>query len=85
VFGRTVRVVVHGQDRYGRTLGEVRLPDGGSLNELLVEEGWAWHYTRYSKDQRLAEREATARRSRRGLWVDPRAVPPWEFRMANRR
>ena len=85
VFGRTVRVVVHGQDRYGRTLGEVRLPDGGSLNELLVEEGWAWHYTRYSKDQRLAEREATARRSRRGLWVDSRAMPPWEFRMANRR
>jgi endonuclease YncB( thermonuclease family) len=85
VFGRTVRVVVRGQDRYGRTLGEVLLPDGASLNERMVEEGWAWHYIRYSKDQRLAEREATARRSCRGLWVDPRAVPPWEFRMANRR
>lgn len=76
VFGRTVKVVVRGQDRYGRTLGEVLLPDGASLNERLVEEGWAWHYIRYSKDQRLAEREAAARRSRRGLWVDPRAVPP---------
>ena len=85
VFGRTVRVVVRGQDRYGRTLGEVRLPGRASLNERLVEEGWAWHYFRYSKDQLLAEREAAARRSRRGLWVDPRAVPPWEFRMANRR
>ena len=84
VFGRTVRVVVRGQDRYGRTLGEVLLPDGASLNERLVEEGWAWHYTRYSKDQRLAEREATARRSLRGLWVDPRAVPPWEFRIGHR-
>ena len=85
VFGRTVKVVVRGQDRYGRTLGEVRLPDGTSLNERLVEEGWAWHYARYSKGQRLAELEATARRSRRGLWVDPRALPPWEFRNANRR
>ena len=85
VFGRTVRVVVRGQDRYGRLLGEVLLPDGASLNERLVKEGWAWHYTRYSKDQRLAEQEATARRSRRGLWVDPRAMPPWEFRIANRR
>jgi len=83
--GRMVRVVVRGQDRYGRTLGEVRLPDGASLNERLVEEGWAWRYTRYSKDPRLAELEAAARRSRRGLWVDPGAVPPWEFRIANRR
>ena len=85
VFGRTVRVVVRGQDRYGRTLGEVLLPDGKSVNKRLVGEGWAWHYTSYSKGQRLAELEAAARRSRRGLWVDPRAVPPWEFRTANRR
>jgi micrococcal nuclease len=82
---RTVRVVVRGQDRYGRTLGEVLLPDGVSLNERLVGEGWAWHYTRYSKDQRLAELEAAARRSRRGLWVDPHPVPPWAFRIPNRR
>lgn len=84
VFGRTVRVVARGQYRYGRTLGDVRLPDGSSLNERLVEEGWAWHYTSYSKDRRLAALEASARRSRRGLWVDPQAAPPWEFRMANR-
>lgn len=83
-FGRTVKVIVRGLDRYGRILGDVRLPDGASLNERLVEEGWAWHYASYSKDRRLAELEASARRSRRGLWVDPRAVPPWEFRMAHR-
>ena len=85
VFGRTVTVVARGQDRYGRTLGDVRLPDGSSLNDRLVEEGWAWHYTRYSKDQRLAELETAARRSRRGLWGDPHPVPPWDFRTANRR
>lgn len=85
VFGRTVRVIVRGQDRHGRTLGEVLLPDGTSVNERLVEDGWAWHYTSYSKGKRLAEREADARRSRRGLWVDPQPVPPWEFRTANRR
>jgi len=85
VFGKAVRVLVRGQDRYGRTLGEVLLPDGTNLNERLVEEGWAWHYTSYSKVRRLAELEAEARRSRRGLWVDPRPVPPWEFRAAKRR
>lgn len=84
-FGRTVRVVVRGQDRYGRTLGDVILPDGTSLNERLVEDGWAWHYTSYSKGLRLTELEAAARRSRRGLWVDPHPVPPWAFRIANRR
>jgi endonuclease YncB( thermonuclease family) len=44
-FGRTVKVVSHGVDQYGRILGEIVLPDGSLLNERLVEQGWAWHYT----------------------------------------
>ena len=84
VFGREVTVVSTGKDRYERTLGIVRLSDGSSLNERLVENGWAWHYTRYSKDRRLAELELRARAERRGLWADPRPVAPWEFRKAHR-
>ena len=76
-FGRTVKVVSHGMDQYGRILGEVVLPDGSILNERLVEQGWAWHYIRYSTSRRLAEKEMAARR---GLWADPRPIPPWGFR-----
>jgi hypothetical protein len=63
VFGLEVTVVSTGSGCYERTLGIVRLMDGSSVNERLVENGWAWHYTKYSKDRRLAELESRARRS----------------------
>jgi micrococcal nuclease len=83
-FGKTVTVVVKGQDRYRRTLGEVLLADGSSLNKQLVRDGWAWQYKRYSSDRVLAALEAEARQARRGLWADPHARPPWEFRQSQR-
>ncbi|MCL4809462.1 MAG: thermonuclease family protein, partial [Thermoanaerobaculia bacterium] len=63
-FGKTVTVRPFGKDRYGRVLGEVVLPDGRVLNEELVAAGMAWHYKRYSKDERLARLERQARRAR---------------------
>ena len=35
-FGKDVKVLVRDVDRYGRTVGEVVLPDGRSLNRELV-------------------------------------------------
>ncbi|MCA1851697.1 MAG: thermonuclease family protein [Beggiatoa sp.] len=46
----------------------------------------AWHYKRYEREQSPEDRvayaraEETARAERRGLWRDPKPVPPWEFR-----
>lgn len=79
-FGKTVTVRPTGKDRYGRTLGEVILPDGRVLNQELVAAGMAWHYTRYSKDRSLARLERQAREARVGLWSETRPVAPWEFR-----
>ena len=79
-FGKEVRVEVVDTDRYGRTVGEVLLPDGTSLNRLLVESGYAWWYRSYSKDRSLGELEAQARKKRLGLWADKDPEPPWEFR-----
>ena len=79
-FGKTVKLIEHNKDRYGRTVGTIILPDGRSLNEELVREGYAWHYTAYSKDKTLANLEADARRFKRGLWQDPNPVAPWDFR-----
>ncbi len=39
VFGNTVTVQVLDRDRYGRTVAEVLLPDGRSLNRELVRAG----------------------------------------------
>ncbi len=84
-LGRTVRVVGQGRDKYERTLAEVFLPDGRSLNRELVSAGYAWWFRRHSEDRDLAERERLAREARRGLWADPDPVPPWEFRDLNPR
>ena len=36
VFGRDVILQTHGQDKYGRTLAVVLLPDGKNLNDELA-------------------------------------------------
>jgi micrococcal nuclease len=74
------------KDRYGRVVAEIFLPGGASLNRKLVEEGLAWWYRQYApRDLQLRLLEERARDARRGLWVDPRPVPPWKWRGANRR
>ncbi len=67
-------------ERYGRTVGLVILPDGRSLNHVLVRAGLAWMYRRYTNDQSLSDLEEEARAAGRGLWADPHAVAPWQWR-----
>jgi endonuclease YncB( thermonuclease family) len=43
-FGQTGTVRVQDYDRYGRTVAEIILPDGRSLNEEMVKAGLAWWY-----------------------------------------
>ncbi len=63
----------------------VLLQDGRSLNHELVRAGFAWMYRRYTTDQSLSDLEEEARVARRGLWADPHAVPPWEWRIMRKR
>ena len=84
-FGKTVTVIEKEKDRYGRTVGEVILPDGRSLNHELVRAGLAWWYRRYApNDAELEALEAEARAGKRGLWVDTDTaappVQPWAWR-----
>lgn len=84
VFGKYVRLITHNKDRYGRTVGTIILPDGRSLNEELIKNGFAWHYKAYSNDVNLANAEADARRFKRGLWQDANPVAPWDYRKNKR-
>ncbi|MCI0557115.1 MAG: thermonuclease family protein [Nitrososphaera sp.] len=79
VFGKTVGVVAVDRDRYGRTVGQV-FAESGNINEKMVQLGYAWVYRKYAKNQKLFGLERMAREARRGLWRDPKAVPPWEWR-----
>lgn len=79
---KIVTVEVTDTDRYGRSIGDVTLPDGRSLNREIVKAGYAWWYRKYSKDVSLGELEEEARSARRGLWQDKEPQPPWEWRAA---
>jgi micrococcal nuclease len=78
-FGQQARVLVSDRDRYGRSVARV-VVGGVDVGEEMVRSGLAWHYVRYSSDAKLSALEREARQARRGLWADPRAVPPWEYR-----
>jgi micrococcal nuclease len=84
-FGKEVTVKVKDKDRYGRTVADVILPDGKSLNHELVKAGYAWGYRKDAPhDRELEWLEKYAREDRRGLWSDPHAIPPWEYRTLRR-
>ncbi len=78
VFGKDVILQTHGQDKYRRTIGDVLLPDGMSLNQELVKQGWCWWYRKYAPGNTVLEvLENEAREARKGLWADPQPMPPW--------
>ena len=85
VFNQEVSLEIFSKDQYGRTVGEIFLPDGRSLNKELVRAGYAWQYQQFSKDPKLKVLEIDAKKEKRGLWADPNPIPPWEFRRQNKK
>ncbi|MEO5631622.1 MAG: thermonuclease family protein [Nitrospiraceae bacterium] len=75
------------RDKYKRTIADVFLSDGTHVNHALVKDGWCWcwWYRKYAPGDTVPERlEKEARAGRKGLWADPRLVPPWEWRQLRR-
>lgn len=89
VAGKVVTVEWSKQDKYGRTVGKVLQDDNDQCLEQ-VHAGFAWHYKKYEKEQTpedrrsYSEAEQAVKQAKSGLWSDPRPVPPWEWRKANR-
>lgn len=87
VAGRMVQVEPMTLDRYGRTVGIVYV-NGMLLEAELVKAGMAWVYRRYCKKEPMCSSlkrfESEARQNRIGLWSDPQAQPPWEWRRGKR-
>ena len=86
VFGKEATLQTYGKDKYGRTIADVLLPDGTSVNHTLVKDGWCWWYRKYAPgDTVLGGLEKEAREAKKGLWVDPAPIPPWVNRKATGR
>lgn len=79
---RRVRVEGHARDQHGRLLGTLWIDDR-DVNRELVLEGAAWVFGGFAPDERLLAAESEARRERRGLWADPRAMSPSDWRSAH--
>lgn len=79
IFGKDVRVEVETKDKYGRTVGQI-IYNGKDINLEQIKRGMAWFYVKYGSDQIYASSEAKAKAGRIGLWSEPGAIPPWEFR-----
>jgi micrococcal nuclease len=68
----TYSLGVERQDRYGRTLAYVYLPDGRLFNELLAERGYATVLTIPPNDRFAGRFESAVRQARErhaGLWA----------------
>ncbi len=80
-FGEVVRAEVQTTDSNGRKVARVYLANR-DINRELVEDGHAWVYPRYLRDETLLEDEGSAREEGLGLWglSEARRVPPWEWR-----
>ncbi|MEW6265528.1 MAG: thermonuclease family protein [Thermodesulfobacteriota bacterium] len=78
--GRKVIVQVRDIDQYQRVVGIVLLPGGRDLGRELLRSGLAWPYDYGPQDREMDRLAEEARAAGRGLWRDPRAVPPHVFR-----
>ncbi|KAI3419512.1 TNase-like domain-containing protein [Psidium guajava] len=83
VEGKCLRVLVYGEDRYSRSVGDIYC-NGYFVQELMLKKGMAWHYTAYDQRAEFAKWEKNARANRVGLWASSNPEEPWEWRK-NRR
>ncbi len=89
VFNRQVEARCYKKDRYGREVRRV-YEKSRDVGLEQVRAGMAWWFREYAHEQTTQERlvyrdeEEAAKAAKRGLWKEPNAVPPWEWRKAQR-
>ena len=78
---KIVKIEEKDKDQYGRTVAIVTLGNGNVLQELLLEDGFAWVYPSYCKDcKSWMVLQAEAMTAKAGLWQDLDPTPPWMWR-----
>ena len=68
VHRRSVRVVLHGQDSYGRHLGQLWLGEQ-DVGAEMVRSGWAWAYNYRSGRGPYASLQREAQGAQRGVFA----------------
>jgi micrococcal nuclease len=78
-MGQVVVVQPRRHDSYGRVLAKLSV-HGQDLGSTLVAQGQAWSYSGRAGTGPYATQQAHARAARRGLFADPKAQEPRQFR-----
>jgi endonuclease YncB( thermonuclease family) len=83
VQGKPLRVLVYGEDRYQRCVGDIYC-NNIFVQELMLKKGLAWHYAAYDKRPELETWEKEAKAKRVGLWASRNPEKPWDWRKNKR-
>ena len=83
VFGKIVSFVETDTDRYRRTIAKI-FYDEKYLSKEIIKAGFGWWYFYFSKDKNLGKLQHDAKAHKLGLWSDPNAIYPWEYRKLKR-
>lgn len=83
LLDQTIELSVVSVDRYGRYVCKVYC-NGGNVNLLMLQAGYAWHYNQYSQSYALAQAQAKAREQKKGLWQNKDPLAPWTVRAYRR-
>jgi endonuclease YncB( thermonuclease family) len=85
VAGKTLTLTCYEKDHYGRDVCDVPA-NGTTANRLQVQDGMAWANQqakgKFLRDKALVGVQNDAQKKKLGLWVEPGAVAPWEWRVA---
>lgn len=80
VLQKMVSIEKISKDRNGRIVAKVTLNGNQSLNQLLLQNGLAWHFLKYDKSKTYADLERQARVAKLGLWASANPIAPWDWR-----
>lgn len=83
ISGRELEIEIVGKDRHGRDLAIVKMPDGRSVQDWLIERGLAVFDENYYKpvtNEDWLKSQRKARESRLGFWATDNAELPWDYR-----
>lgn len=90
IYMKPVSLDCYKTDRYERQICHVSSQEHGDVGVAMIKRGMAWWYRDYSHEQttdarkRYEQAESSAIQQKQGLWSDPHAQPPWEWRKARR-
>lgn len=85
IFGKKVKIISKGKtDRWKRLIAVIEMENGNNLNKMLVENGLAMHFKKYSKDQSYAVLENQAKENKKGFWSLKEVIEPWNYRKSKR-